>query len=114
MVNINYKQLKTVLTLDVRSLDLASLVANLDKFSLFDYFLDLNDFSLFDFSNLDNFKSFDNFLFFNNFSNFSINLSPLLMPSFSPTASNSLATSIYDEIVIFNIDVSGAAILLKP
>ena len=70
-------------------------------------FLDLDNVSPFKFLDL------NNFLIFNNFPHFSINLSPPSMPPTSFAASTSSATSTYDNTVVFSIDVSDAAILLK-
>ena len=97
MIKVNCKQLKAVLALKVKKLSLLILVLKLDKFPLFDNFYS----DLADFRDLNNFPVFDNFL------HFSINSSPPLTP---PVL---LATSIYDHIVVFSIDVSGTAIILK-
>ena len=104
----NYKQLKATLALGVRKLGLASVMSKLGEFPLLDGFLDLADFLLFEFPDLNNFPVFDNF------PHFSINSSPPSTPPTSSTANISSATSTYDNRVVFTIDVSGAAILLKP
>ena len=62
----------------------------------------------FESSDLNNFRPFDNSLYF---------LINLLLPSFlsiSLVASNLLATNTYNNIVVFSINVSDMAILLKP
>ena len=59
-----YKRLKTILTLKVQKLNLAFLMANLGEFSIFNGFLNLNNFLLFDFLNLNNFWLYG---FFNQF-----------------------------------------------
>ena len=113
-MKVNYKQLKAALALEIRKLGPTSLVSKLGEFPLFDSFLDLANFLPFEFPNLDNFRLFDNFPIFNNFLSFSIDLLP---PSILPTslAANTLsATSTYDNTVVFSIDVSSVAILLKP
>ena len=102
LIKANYKQLKAILALEVKKLGPSFLTANLGKFSLFDGFLDLA-----------NFWPFDNFLVFNSI-NFSINL---LLISIIPTllvANTLLAANIYNDTVIFNINISDVAILLKP
>ena len=98
-----------------------SVALKLVEFPLFgNYFLDLAKFQdldvflFFDFLDLDNFRDLDNFPVFDNFPYFSIDSLSSLMLSTSSAASILLATSIYDDIVVFNIDVSGAAILPKP
>ena len=99
----NYKQLKVVLALRIRKLGL---------FFLADFW-DLNNFSPFKFPNLDNFYLFDNLPIFDNFPYFLINLSP---PSISPTllvASISLVTNIYNDTIVFSIDINNITILLK-
>ena len=94
----------------VRKLDLLFLISKLGEFALFDdFFPDLADFQ-----DLDNFWSFDIFPVFNNFPYFYINSSPLSITPTSLAASTSLAKSTYDDILIFRIDVSDVAILLKP
>ena len=85
-------------------------MSKLDKFPLFDdFFLDLADFQ-----DLDNFWDLDNFLVFNNFLFFSIDLLPPSIPSILLAASTSLVTNYYNDIIVFSIDISGTAILLKP
>ena len=107
LVKTSRKQLKVVLASEVKKLGLTSLALKLGKFPLFNGFLDLADFLPFEFSDLDNFRHFDNFL------HFSINSSlSLLLPTLL-AAKTSSATSTCDEIVVFSIDVSGMANLLK-
>ena len=55
LLKASRKQLKVILALEVRKLDLAFVALNLDKFLFF------NNFSLFYFSNLDNFWDLANF-----------------------------------------------------
>ena len=105
----NRKRLKAALALRVRKLGSLSLALKLGEFPLFDDFLDLANFW-----DLDNFWTFDAFLVFDNFLHFSIDSLPPLMPPTSLTASTLLAASTYNNTVVFSIDVSGAAILLKP
>ena len=120
-VKANYKRLKAVLALRVKKLGLLCVALKLGKFSLFDNFFlhladfwDLNNFSPLEFLDLDKFWPFDVFLVFNNFPYFSIDLSPSsILPNLS-VISISLATSTYNNTVVFSIDVSGVAILLKP
>ena len=99
----NYKQLKAVLLLRIKKFGLFSLASKLDKFLLFDNF----------FSDLANFWDLDNFLIFDNFPHFSINSSPPSILPISLAASILLASSIYDDTIVFSIDVSSVAILLK-
>ena len=125
-VKASHKRLKAVLASGVRNFGLFFVALKLVEFLLFDNFFldlakfqDLDIFSLFDFPDLDNFSLFDfldldNFLVFNNFLHFSIDSSPFSMPSTSLAVSTLLATSTSNDTVVFSIDVSGAAILLKP
>ena len=99
----NHKRLKAILASKVKKLSPFFLVLKLGKFSFFDDFF----FDLADFWNLDNFQIFDNFLYF------SINLSSFLTLSTSLIISTLSAINTYDNIVVFNIDINGAAILLK-
>ena len=115
------KWLKTVLALGVGNFGLAFIASKLVKFPLFDNFFpdlakfqDLDIFLLFDFFDLNNFWDLNNFLVFNNFLYFSINLLLPSTPSTSLVANTLLATNTYDDTVIFSIDISSAAILLKP
>ena len=114
-------RLKAVLASGIKNFGPSSVASKLVEFPLFDDFFpnlakfrDLNVFSLFNFPNLNNFWDLDNFPVFDDFPYFSINSSLPSTPSTSLGASISLATSTYDDIVVFSIDVSGAAILLKP
>ena len=59
------------------------------------------------------FLDLNNFLIFDNFSYFSINLLQLLIPPTTLTVSTLLAISTYNDTIVFSIDVSDAAILLK-
>ena len=103
MVKANHKQLKAILTSRVRKFGPFFLVLKLGKFPLFDNF----------FFDLANFWDLDNFLVFNNYLYFSINLLSLSMPSILSMANTLLAINIYHDIIVFSIDVCGAAILLK-
>ena len=110
LVKANFKWLKADLALGVKKLGPDSVAPKLGEFPLFDEF----------FPDLDNFQDLDVFPVFG-----STHFDPSFDPSPSPTSpsssaastlapSTSLAASTYDNIVVFNIDVSGAAILLKP
>ena len=117
----SHKRLKAVLALGVRNFGPSSITSKLVEFPLFDNFFfdlakfqDLDVFLLFDFLDLDNFWDLDDFPVFDNFSHFSINLSLLSMSPTSSVVSTSLATSTCNDTVVFSIDVSDAAILLKP
>ena len=102
----------------------AFIVPKFSKFSFFDNFLGLADFSLFGFSNLDNVWDLANFLSFNFFDFLACsilslpNLSTLLLLSFFPEASLLplflLGAGSLGNPVVFNIEVSEVAILLKP
>ena len=125
-------QLKVILASEVRNFDLASVASKLVEFPLFDDFFldlakfqDLDVFSLFDFPNLNNFPDFlvcsIPFLLIPNSST-----SPL--PLFFPETGLLLLfllkadllllfllkASLSSNPVVFSIEVSGAAILLKP
>ena len=115
MVKVNRKRLKTVLTLGVRNFGPSSIALKLSKFPLFDdFFSDLADFwDLNNFLVFNNFQDLDNFPVFDNFPFFLINSSPPSTPPTSLAASTSLATNTYNDKVVFSIDISGAAILLK-
>ena len=116
----NRKWLKIDLALGVRKLGPAFLASKLGKFPLFDSFLDLADSLLFEFLDLDNFRDLANFPVFG-----STRFNLLFDSSPPPTSPNSLAASTlassislvtitYNDMVGFSIDVSDAAILLKP
>ena len=104
---------------EIKKLSLAFLVPKLRGFPLFNNFLDLVDFSLFDFHDLDNFEAF-------NFSNFLAYF--ILLSSFFLEASLLLlflletgllllfllGASLLVNLVVFNIKISRAIILLKP
>ena len=96
-------------------------MSKLGKFPLFDGFF---NFSPLDFLDLDNFQDLADFwlsdLSIFGFTCFDPSLNPLPPPisltlstASTLTPSTSLAASTYDEIVMFSIDVSSAAILLK-
>ena len=99
----NRKQLKAFLMLEVRKFGPYSLVLNLGEFLLFDGFLDLNNFWLIDLPVF-------GFIYFD--LSPSLTLSTLLMAS-TLVLSTLLVTSTYNDIVVFNINVSDAAILLN-
>lgn len=67
LIKTSYKQLKFILALEVKKLSPVLLTIKLRELSVFDNFLNLANFSFFDFWNLDNFISFDNFLDLTNF-----------------------------------------------
>ena len=120
LIKANYKQLKTILILGIRKLSLFFLALKLGEFSLFDNFFldlanfwDLDNFSLFKFPNLDNFRFSENFPILNIFLHFPINLSSFLMLSILLAANILLAKSIYNDTIVFSIDVNSMAILLK-
>ena len=120
-MKVNYKQLKVVLVLKIKKFGPFFLMSKLDKFLFFDSFFpnlanfwNLDDFLLFKFFNLNNFRLFDNFLIFDNFLYFLINSLPLLIPPILLMANILLLISTYNDIVVFNIDISGTAILPKP
>ena len=104
----SHNWLKVTLALEVKKLGLASVISKLGEFPLFDSFLDLTNFLSFEFLDL------NNFLVIVNFPYFSIDLSSSLTIPTSLAATNLLTTSTYDKTVVFSIDISGAAILLKP
>ena len=126
-MNVNRKRLKADLALGVRKFGLVSLASKLGEFPLFGGFF---DFSPLDFPDLDDFRDLADFWPFD-FPDFlacstpPLNPSTSLLPSFLPEAgllslflleadllpSFLLGASL---LVVFNIEVSGAAILLKP
>ena len=130
-VKANYKRLKAVLALGVKNFGLSSVMSELVKFPLFDgFFLDLAKFQdldiflLFDFLDLNNFPDFlACFTPFLPTPNSSTSLSPLffskaslllsfllkadLLPSFL------LKAGLSGDLVVFSIEISEAAILLK-
>ena len=79
----------------------------IEAYSNIKYFLEFDNILLFEFPNL------NNFLVFNNFSYFSINLLLSLISPILLVDNISLAISIYNDIVVFSIDISYMAILLK-
>ena len=110
-MNASRKRLKASLVPGVRKFGPISLGSKLGEFQLFsDFFSDLADFW-----DLDNFWLFD-------LSVFDFICSDLSPPSMSLTSfmvsnmvsSFSLVASTYDDIVVFNINMSGAANLLNP
>ena len=123
LVKANHKRLKAALALGIRKLGVLFLVLKLSKFSLFDKFFP----DLADFRDLDNFLpfKFPGFLVYSTPSLPNLSNSMLLLffpkasqlplflleagqlPSFLPEA-NSL-----DDLIVFNIKVTGATILLK-
>ena len=97
------------------------LVSKLGKFSLFDGFF---DFSPLDFPDLDDFEDLANFwlsnlLVFDSIRfDLSLNLSPpptspILLAASTLAPSTLLGVSTCDDMVVFSIDISGAAILLN-
>ena len=103
------KRLKASLALEVKKLGPTSLTSKLGKFSLFDGFLDLTEFLPFKFPNLDNFRPYDNFPDF--LISFSLSSAPNPMTLPLPFLTSGPDTS--SDLVVFSIEVSGAAILLK-
>ena len=106
---------KVTLASGVRKLSPFFLMSKLDKFPLFDnffldlaYFWDLDNFLIFD-----NFWDLDNFLVFDNFPLFLIDSSPPSTPPTSLAANTLSAISTYNNTVIFSINISDAAILMK-
>ena len=127
------KRLKADLALGFRKLGPLSLASKLGEFPLFDEFFlgladfqDLNVFSLFEFPDLDDFFDFFDFLACSTLLQLNPSTSSLplfllrasLMLSFLQEAglllSFLLEASLLGDQVIFNIEVSRAAILLKP
>ena len=110
----SHKQLKAALALRIRKLGPTSVASNLGEFLFFDCFLNLAKFQDLDVFWLSGLLVFGSTCF-----DSSLDLSP---PSMSPTSltasilapSTSLAANTCDDIVVFSINVSGAAILLKP
>ena len=118
LVKASYKQLKAALASGVKKLGPASITLKLGKFPLFDSFFDFSPFDLVDFWDLADFWLSDLLVFGS--THFNLSFDPLPLPT-SPTSlaesiftpSILLASSIRDSIVVFSIDVSDAAILLK-
>ena len=107
----NHKRLKVALVSKIRKLGPLFLASKLGEFPFFDDF----------FFDLANFRDLDNFWLFNlpafGFKRFDLPLpstSPTLLATSTLVPSTSLAASTYNEMVVFSIDVSGAAILLNP
>ena len=117
LVKANHKQLKDVLASGVRSFGSAFVISKLDEFLLFDNFFpdlanfwDLDNFLPFEFFDLNKFWLFNFLDFLIIFSPLPIsNLSILLSPIFSHSKIN-----FPNSIIVFSIQMSGAAILLKP
>ena len=114
LVKISYKQLKVVLASGVRKLGLAFIALKLGEFSIFDSFFDFLLFDLDDFRNLVNFWLSGLLVF----GSTQFDLLPPLVSSTSLAASTlvssiSLAVNTYNDMIVFSIDMSGAAILLK-
>ena len=109
-VKASHNRLKAALALRVRKLGPTFLALKLGEFPLFDGFLDLAKFLSFEFPNLNNFRSLDDFP---DFLASSLPLSPTLnlMTSSSPLPTSGPDTS--GDLVVFNIEVSRAAILLE-
>ena len=106
----NHKQLKTDLVLGVRKLSPNSVAPKLGEFPLFDeFFPDLDDFR-----DLDIFLVFGSTRFDPSFDSSPPPTSPTSLAASTLAPSMSLVASTCDDIVGFSIDVSGAAILLKP
>ena len=109
------KQLKILLALGDKKLDLTFVTLKLGKFLLFDGFFDFLLFDFDDFWDLANFWLSDLLVFgFIYFDLLSPSMSATLSIASTLTPSTLSAVSIYDDIVIFSIDISGATILLKP
>ena len=115
----NRKRLKADLASGVRKLGPASLASKLGEFPLFDGFLDLADFLPSEFPDLDNFWLSDLLVFGSTRFDLSLNPSPppptlpTLLAASTLAPSTLFAASTCDDMVVFSIDVSGAAILLK-
>ena len=131
-VKASHKWLNAFLVSGIKNFGLVSIVSKLVKFLFFDNFFfdlvkfrDLDIFLLFDFSNLDNFS---NFLMYSIPFSIILNSSTSLLPSFLlETHLLSLfiletdflllfllETDLSSDLIVLNIEVSGAAILLKP
>ena len=114
LVKANHKRLKADLASGFRKLSPLSLASKLDEFSLFDSFF---DFLSLNFPDLDNFRDLDIFWPFN-FPDF-LAIFTLPTPS-TPSLLSQSPTSSLSEVhlsggaVVFSIEVSETAILLKP
>ena len=107
----NRKRLKAVLASGVKKFGPAFLALKLDEFPLFDGFLDLADFLPFEIPDLGNFRPFDDFPDFLASSPPPPSTpNPMISPS--PFFTSDPDTS--GDPVVFSIEMSGAAILLKP
>ena len=124
LVKINRKRLKADLALGVRKLGPDPVALKLGKIPLLGGFF---DFSPLDCPDLDNFRDLADFwlsdlpVFCSTRFDPSLDSSPpppLTLPTSSAAStlapSTLLAVSTCDDMVVFSIDVSGAAILLKP
>ena len=114
LVKANHKQLKADLASGVRKLGPSSIALKLGEFPLFDGFLDLADFLLFEFPDLANFSGFGSTHFDSSFDSLPPLTSPTLLAAKTLTPINLLVANTYDDMAVFSIDVSGVAILLKP
>ena len=127
----SYKRLKAVLASKIKNFGLSFVVLELVEFPLFDNFFpdlakfrDLDIFSLFYFPNLNNFS---NFLAYSTLFLLTLNPSTSLLPLFFSEAVLLLlflleadllllfllGAGLSSDLVIFSIEVNGAAILLK-
>ena len=107
----NRKRLKATLALGIKKLRPAFLASKLGDFPLFDGFLDLADFLLFEFPDLHNFGPFDNF---SDFLASSLSTPPTPNLTTSPLPFPTLGPVTSDDQGVFSIEVNGTAILLKP
>ena len=144
LVKISRKRLKAVLASGVRNFSSTSVASKLVEFPIFDIFFldlakfrDLDVFSLFNFLDLDNFPHLDNFRDLDVFPNFLVCSTPFLLipnPLTSPLPLFLLEADLLllflleadllplfllgagssDNLVVFSIEMSGVAILLKP
>ena len=104
------KRLKAALASGVRKFGPAFLASKLGEFPLFNGFLDLANFLPFEFLDLDNFWPFDDFPDFLASSPPPPAPNPTTPPSPFPTPGPEMS----GDPVVFSIEVSEAAILLKP
>ena len=114
MVKVSHKQLKVILASGVRKLSPTSVASKLGEYPLFNGFFDLSLFDLDDFWDLANFWLFDlpvfGFICFNPLPPL---MSPTLLLASTLAPSISLAASNYNDMIVFNINVSDTAIVLK-
>ena len=104
------KHLNAALASGVRKLGPTFLILKLGEFLLFDGFLDLADFLPFKFPDLDDFRPCDNFYDFLASSSSLLPTSNLLS---SPLLFLSSSSDTSSDPIVFSIEVSKAAILLK-